>query len=183
MFLALQQLEPTLFDYLSQISLRPSQLSVASQLSTGNDSNQARPSPGQSQLQSDSGMVITQQPTSSRSRSQSKPKKDPWEAYMATKPLAPAGKSNSSRRVAGRRHSIEVISILENFYQFQINLFHLKQFNGSIKHNALFKKRMDIQKIRSGFGPACFKLMTALSNRRFIHGKRVMDMNSKVCLI
>ena len=39
---------------------------------------------------------------------------------------------------------------------------------------------MDLQKLRSGFGPACFKLMCALLNRRFKHQKRVMDMDPKV---
>ena len=132
-----------------------------------------------SNMRTDSG-VITEQPSSSRTRSSShrKPKRGPWETYLATKPLMPAGKSNQSRMVSSRRHSIEV-SLIRNF-PLNSSIFLFQAINGSIKHNVMFKQRMDLQKLRSGFGPACFKLMAALHNRRFIHQKRVMDMNPKV---
>ena len=49
--------------------------------------------------------------------------------------------------------------------------------NGSIKHNELFAKKMSLEKLQSGFGPACFFLMGALHNKRFSDGKKVVDQN------
>ena len=51
--------------------------------------------------------------------------------------------------------------------------------NGSLKHNGLFKQRMPLEKLESGFGPSCFFLMGALHNRRFLNGKKIMDFNEK----
>ena len=51
--------------------------------------------------------------------------------------------------------------------------------HGSLKHNAMFSKRIPLEKLESGFGPSCFFLMGALHNRRFLNDKRVMDSNIK----
>lgn len=108
--LALQQMDPTLFDQLSQISLRVSQMTRCSEESDQTSQVSAEvASSSNSNMRTDSG-VITEQPSSSRTRSisQRKPKRGPWETYLATKPLMPAGKANQSRMVSSRRHSIEV---------------------------------------------------------------------------
>ena len=65
-------------------------------------------------------------------------------------------------------------------YPLYFNQNEFKNVNGSAKFNQLFKKRMDWQKVGSGMGVACFKLVAALHNRRFIkEDRRVMDMNPK----
>ena len=48
--------------------------------------------------------------------------------------------------------------------------------NGAIKHNLMFRQRMAWNKLRNGYGPACFRLAAGLHNRRFYKQKsRVMD--------
>lgn len=110
----LQQVEPRIFDNLSEISVRLSQLSQISRPEEISDSEIASQRSNKSNL--DSG-VVTQQPTSSQRSQPARPRRKkkntrrPWDVYLASKPLTPAGKANQSRLVSSKRHSIEVCII------------------------------------------------------------------------
>lgn len=106
--LALQQVQPRIFDEMSDISVRLSQMSQTSRPEDVSDSEIASQRPNISN--SDSG-VIAQQPSSSQRsqnrRSQRRTRR-PWDVYLSTKPLIPCGLANRSRLVSSQRHSIEV---------------------------------------------------------------------------
>ena len=88
-YLALQQIEPRIFDNVSEISLRMSQLSSQSRPEALSESELA----SQPSQNNDSGIINqrnSQMARQRKSRSQASAKiRRPWEVYLSSKPLKP----------------------------------------------------------------------------------------------
>ena len=107
-------MEPRIFDNVSDISVRMSQLSSQSRPEIVSESEIS----SQRSQNIDSGVPQSSQTSKTRksrkSGSQKTPRR-PWDVYLSSKPLMPAGLTNSSRLTSGKRWSNEVIQIYHFF--------------------------------------------------------------------